>query len=660
MTLTAANFVPDGFLDAAVDILDDAGQVKASFNFQESLPSSIAFDGKDNSGKPLPEGNYRARMRANYNNGALAEAVTDPVMLKITPPSVKVTANTKFFSPDGDGSKDWVEFTQLGSEAPAWKGTITSANGSAVKSFEWQGKPDEKARWDGTDDAGKKLPDGEYSYVLAARDEAGNAAASPAIPLVIDTQPATLSVGTDFDAFSPNGDGVRDVLKIEPVLHVGKETEAYTLTVRNSAGAVVRTIKEDKMVPRPLTWDGKDDQGSLVPDGGYSADLEVTYLSGSHPKASTKLFAIDTVFPEAAVQADKLKVQPELGDAEKGITFSQTTSDEDLWTGEVLSPAASTPIFSQTWKGKATDFIWRGTLTDGDMAEAGIYKYRLVAEDRAGNRKVAEIANLEVVTRKPALSVIPSAIGLSPNGDGKFDDITFDLDCRETRGLLGGKLEFFKDGKELVGSIAQDGKAPFPRSVKWDGRDQAGKVLPDGSYSVVFTADYENRKLRAEAPNRILIDTTPPEVKLSSDSLPFSPDNDGRNDTLDVAIDIKDASPVGAWSARILDPSGAEFIGFAGKGDLPAKASWDGISAKGDLVKSAEDYGFDYSVTDALGNTAKGRGSFRRTSSFSRKATSTRSGPPTSSSPRIRRSISSGGRTSASRTPRHWMRSPRC
>ena len=295
---------------------------------------------------------------------------------------------------------------------------------------------------------------------------------------------------------------------------------------------------------------------------------------------------------------------------EKGINFTQTTSDEELWTGEVLSPAATAPIFAQNWKGKASDFNWRGLTTDGSMAEAGTYKYRLVSEDRAGNRKVAEIANIEVRTLKPALSVIPSALGLSPNGDGKFDDITFDLDCRETRGLLGGKLEFLKDGKVLVASLEQTGKAVFPLSVKWSGKDSAGKILPDGSYSVVFTADYGGRKARAEAPNRILIDTTPPEVKLSSDSLPFSPDNDGRNDTLDVSLEIKDASPLGPWTARILDPSGAEFISVSGQGQVPAKASWDGVSAKGDLVKSAEDYRFEYSVQDALGNETKGRGSF--------------------------------------------------
>ncbi len=606
VTLTAANFVPDGFKGAVLEILDESGAVKLSWRFEGSLPSSMTFDGRDPSGGILPEGNYRARMRVDYANGALVEATSDPVSLDLTPPSIKVTADTRYFSPDGDGSKDSVQLTQDCSPAPVWKGTITSSNGSVVRSVEWKDRPDATVAWDGTDDKGGKLPDGDYSYVLTGTDEAGNTASSPAISLVIDTQPVTLSVGIGFEAFSPNGDGVKDTVAIDPVLNVGKETEAYVLTVKNEAGDVVRTVRENKAVPTPLVWDGKNDNGTILPDGSYSASLEVTYVNGSRARAASKVFVIDTKFPEAEVKADKLRIQPELGDAEKGIAFTQTSSEEDLWTGEIVSPAASAPIFSKTWTGKATDFTWKGEKADGSTAEDGTYGYRLVCEDRAGNRKVVEVSGIEVQRLRPTVTIVPSATAFSPNGDGLFDRITFDVDCSETRGLVGGTVEFLEDGKTPAGSISVKGGAAFPLSVQWDGKDGSGKVLPDGSYLIVLTLDYGNRKVRTEAPNRILIDTTPPEVIVRSDSLPFSPDNDGRNDHLDFSVEVKDASPVGEWSARVLDSSGAAFATFTGTGEIPSRGSWDGTSAKGDLVKSAEDYRVEYSVKDAVGNEARG------------------------------------------------------
>jgi FlgD Ig-like domain len=67
----------------------------------------------------------------------------------------------------------------------------------------------------------------------------------------------------------------------------------------------------------------------------------------------------------------------------------------------------------------------------------------------------------------------------------------------------------------------------------WDGRDNAGRVVPDGVYRVELTLKDESRKF--EFPNEIRVDSTPPRIEqISARHAVFSPDGDGRADRVDL------------------------------------------------------------------------------------------------------------------------------
>jgi outer membrane protein OmpA-like peptidoglycan-associated protein len=75
---------------------------------------------------------------------------------------------------------------------------------------------------------------------------------------------------------------------------------------------------------------------------------------------------------------------------------------------------------------------------------------------------------------------------------------------------------------------------------------------------------------------------------------------------LEVSISIKDESPIGNWHIEIREPQPPYllFSEWSGEGEPPAKFSWDGRSASGELVQSASDYPFTLTVADSLGNTS--------------------------------------------------------
>ena len=82
----------------------------------------------------------------------------------------------------------------------------------------------------------------------------------------------------------------------------------------------------------------------------------------------------------------------------------------------------------------------------------------------------------------------------------------------------------------VVATIATGRAAPAGRVLlRWDGRDGAGQVLPEGEYRP--RVHLREAKFTTVLPNPIRIDVTPP-VVLALDVTPlvFSPDGDGRAD----------------------------------------------------------------------------------------------------------------------------------
>jgi hypothetical protein len=67
----------------------------------------------------------------------------------------------------------------------------------------------------------------------------------------------------------------------------------------------------------------------------------------------------------------------------------------------------------------------------------------------------------------------------------------------------------------------------------WDGRDDAGRIVPDGIYHVELTLKDEDRTF--EFPRTITVDSTPPTIEIPRiRHQVFSPDGDGRADRVDI------------------------------------------------------------------------------------------------------------------------------
>jgi FlgD Ig-like domain len=96
------------------------------------------------------------------------------------------------------------------------------------------------------------------------------------------------------------------------------------------------------------------------------------------------------------------------------------------------------------------------------------------------------------------------------------------------------------DGDEVVRTIERGrAYARGPVSIEWDGRDDAGRVLPEGEYQPRIRL--RDARQTITLPNPIRIDVTPPVIQ---DVLPrplvFSPDGDGRSDRVVVTYRLSE------------------------------------------------------------------------------------------------------------------------
>ncbi len=578
-------------------VTDLTGQAVRRFSGTASLPAAIDFDGKDDVGTPVPEGSYSAALSITYANGHHPSAVSPPFVLDVTGPTVSASTDYTVFSPGG--TRGSITFTQSGAKDAAWAGSVQNASGKEVFTSAWKDVPAHTFVFDGRGADGKTLPDGAYTYLLVGTDRAGNVGRTGPLEFEIDTTKATLSVSTDLAWLSPNGDGVKDAISIIPS-RVPDGVVTFELRVSNDKGIVVRRMTGKDAAPVEFAWDGMDDSRLKVPDGRYTAELEILFRNGDRPVVGTNPFFVDTVAPSIVVAVDVLLFSPSEGSSLTAIAVRQSSSEEDEWRGAVMDSAGQS-VRGYSWSGRALDFLWDGKDDNGNIVPDGSYRYGVSSVDRAGNRTVRALDGIRVDTRPTPISVKAASDGFSPNGDGFRDTMGFNLSAGLKEGVTSWKLSMIA----TLGGVLKTfgGTGSIPETVAWDGKTESGKVV-EGTWSALLEVSYEkgNRPVARTAP--FLLSVTPPKLNFDAGPLPFSPDGDGYNDLLAFSLKAQGASPVTAWSILVLDPENHFFNSFSGTGAPAGAMTWDGLSANGELVESAQDYTFLVTVKDALGNTA--------------------------------------------------------
>jgi flagellar hook assembly protein FlgD len=196
-----------------------------------------------------------------------------------------------------------------------------------------------------------------------------------------------------------------------------------------------------------------------------------------------------------------------------------------------------------------------------------------------------------------------SPAAFSPNGDGARDTATL-------KAVLSGSDHWAIAVSDASGAVvAHFSGTGSTASVVWDGRDDAGRRLADGSYLASFTATSANGTARP-ASVALRIDTVRPVISsLTLSPAVISPNGDHLADTARLAFGVNETSKL---SLTVLDAKGVAVRAVAAAAAAASGArqiTWDGkVSSAGGLAAAADGtYSVVVRVADVAGNAATAR-----------------------------------------------------
>lgn len=606
--------VPDSksvnkLIEWAVRVTDGKGSVVRTFIGNDNPPSSVTFDGKTDSGADAAEGKYQAVVTAKYSNGYEPDVVRSPEFtLDKTPPVARLRSSSATFSPDGDGNLDTLTITQdiasdSGAPVESWVGKIIDAGGKTVSEFDFGSFPPNEVVWNGLDDSGSLAADGKYKYVLSATDLAGNSSSTSTAEITLDTSKTELMLAVSPLAFNPAGsDRSKSSVRLSPVVKTGSTISEYTVEVKNERGETVWTQRGTSL-PASFAWNGLSSGGTRCDDGKYVAFLSTKSSNGSEARTSTQPFVIDTVAPTVSLEIAYTLFSPD-GDGRKDkLSISAETSSEDKWTASILD-AKNQVVRSYSWQGKVPEKVeWDGTDNAGNKVADGAYRVVFAAEDAAGNKGSAEIGNIVVDNRETKAYITAELDAFSPNGDDFLETQKISVRPSLKDGVESWSVSIVTPEGKVIKSWSEKEQKDIPSEIIWNGRDSEDNII-EGVFVANLKMTYAKGNVVDASSSLFISSVTPPELTVKTAPQYFSPDNDGENDDLFIQLKGNDVVPLKSWSFTIKDPNGKPFWSTSGKSSITERIVWDGRSNTGELVQSATDYPYEFTVTDTLGMTS--------------------------------------------------------
>jgi flagellar hook assembly protein FlgD/outer membrane protein OmpA-like peptidoglycan-associated protein len=589
---------PEGLQQVRYEVRSRGGALVRS-EVVNSEPFSFTWNGRDNRTQLVDDGQYSISLRGTYRNGNQPTAQAGPITVDTEFPQASVSVPYKLFSPDGDGNLDTLQFSQDdASTEDRWVGRILDSDGSVVERYTWRGTP-EDFTWRGRDDAGNRVDDGTYRYVLESEDAAGNRSTFRVSNIRIDTRPTPVSVSISRRAFSPNADGVADTLEIQIEPEVTESIVSWQLNIVGSDGAMHRRYSGGSNIPETVSFSGREDTGRKAPEGVYRARATVRYENGNEPQAESAPFRLDVSAPQARVSTDQDLFSPNGDGRKEQVTISQSGSGAEEWTGEVRGPEGET-VREFNWSGSpASTVTWDGTTATGSEVPDGQYQYVLVGRDAAGNTTTTSPVSFEKDTRRRRISLSIPRTHFSPNGDGTQESVTVEAGVSPTRDVRVVNHRFRITDGEGNTVYQASGDGGLRSTYSWDGTRTGGQQAADGEYTARLRAEFANGDVVEQQSNTIVLDTQPPSISMRTEHTLFSPNGDGRKDSILIE---QDSSSEQQWTGRILDSDGNVVVTERWSGEAE-DFRWDGTDEFGNTVEDGE-YRYTVSSTDQAGNSA--------------------------------------------------------
>ena len=314
--------------------------------------------------------------------GALAHAAASRGLPKLYEPSVS------------GGLGGFVRITARLSGSLPWTVTIRDPSGSVLAQGSATG-----SNVDWTWDA-SGIFFGDYTYSIAAPEVRGASGRVPGPPPL-----AVRNLAASPRVLTPNGDGVDETTTLSFSLTTSADV---TARVRNEVGTVVARPFTERFAwagPSAIPWNGRGTDGTPLPDGRYTLELEA--ISPAQQASASKTIVFDRTLGFVSVSPP---------------VFSPN-GDGRIDTATVafrLSRAADVHVYAQVGGNRVAELTsaslgagdhaiaWNGSTSAGPRAADGVYKMVVRATTSLGTRKLKRSVTLD--TRAPRVRILSARL----------------------------------------------------------------------------------------------------------------------------------------------------------------------------------------------------------------------------------------------------------
>ncbi len=228
---------------------------------------AVSWNGRATAGADVADGVYKLVLTAFDPAG---NPVARAWLVRVdTTPAVPALAPTPTrFSPNGDGDSDtirlaWSTAEPITGYARVYRGT------TLVRTWAVSGSVAGAVTWNGTDAAGRAMPDGAYQFKVAGRDPAGNLAGA-STSIMVDRTLAAVRWSRSF--YPQDGDS----LARDANFTFGLSRPATVSLGIYAGSTLIRTVWTNLVIPAGVAgwrWDGRTAAGAFVTPGTYTARM---------------------------------------------------------------------------------------------------------------------------------------------------------------------------------------------------------------------------------------------------------------------------------------------------------------------------------------------------------------------------------------------------
>lgn len=409
----------------------------------------------------------------------------------------------------------------------------------------------------------------------------------------VDTSSIGLTLlGDTPDPLSPTGSNTN---KISFSLN---ESGAVTLKIYDSSNILVKTLlnnAQKTLGTNYALWNGKNESNVLVPSGVYTYKLDATDMAGNAANTLEGTITVDRTNPVIS----NFGVADPAFSSDGGLNFIYTLSEDSKVIVGVFNSSnqlIKSLVSNAAKSAGVNQFTWDGKNSSNVIVPDGGYTLKIDAYDQVNLKAVQQAFSLSVENHNPNIMAVSDSPDPFKVTGTTVNTIKYTLSENATV-----SIRIFDSSNSLVRSLLNGPVTAGAKTITWNGKNDAGLLVPDGSYTYKIDAVDGANKSATQITGTITTDKTAPVIgSISIGTNPFAPTG---SSTTSISYSLSEKAKV---TTTIYNSANAVVKTLQNGVLLEAGAqavAWDGKNASGVLVGDGT-YTVKITATDLVGFTA--------------------------------------------------------